>query len=205
MREDGEADDDEDNVCVSAAHLRRRMLKNARAIFEDNSSNDSFASEVNAPARSDQIQLESKKCEEQVSELKCEDELPDAVLHPSTSAGLLHRGILQTHLTAGCSTQLQVSHQLSHGKLNPSLIKKQQMVDAFSASQFYELTQFFGKFETQPEVAYVPGLTHFEINALISVSALERARNSNSRLSHPAFQRASHQHICLAFSFSPVF
>ena len=79
------------------------------------------------------------------------------------------------------------------------------MVDAFSASQFYELTQFFGKFETQPEVAYVPGLIHFEISALISVSVLERERNSNSRLSPRAFQRASHKHICFAFSFSPVF
>ena len=58
--EDEAGSDDDDNVCVGAKQLlRRRMLTNARAIFEDNSSNDSFASKADDNQATQQVSLGS--------------------------------------------------------------------------------------------------------------------------------------------------
>ena len=83
--DDEAGSDDDDNVYVGAKQLlRRRMLTNARAIFEDNSSNDSFASKADDNQATQQVSLGSS----------------DVTTTGAHSGVLLHRGVVEVQLGA---------------------------------------------------------------------------------------------------------
>ena len=80
--EDEAGSDDDDNVCAGAKQLlRRRMLTNARAIFEDNSSNDSFASKADDNQATPVVNS-------------------DVTITGARSGVLLHRGVVDVQLGA---------------------------------------------------------------------------------------------------------